>query len=653
MWRFSSRRLSSGFAEARPNRFSAQRAVSAFRKYGEEKWRHFDEMQRVAQREKRSSTGSSSKTTSTRDKNPRFGGKSTRTGRREDTDPPKKSLKWKSTSRTPIKREAAAGGGGLKSPRSAASNASPSSKEGSKKKPTLLEKRSSALAKKTNSKREDLSRFKAAAQRVFLLKTDREDLVGRANSKKFRKGQTGDREANSAPVIKIKKRKVLQQITSWKEAGLYPEVIKALAEDMGLEKPIGIQGTAINWLLKGHSALLGDQCGSGKTLAFVLPLVQRLIELKKAEEARNSDWLTGVHPHSPEIVVLAPSKELAGQIYFVFQHVLSLPGFIDSHLRATYVGGGAPKGKQAKSMQFGVDIVVGTSARIIELTKEGRLSLGRTRTVVIDEADTMLETRSDEGRGFAEEVGWIHERCSRRKIPQTVLVSATLKQSRIKEMQKVFGGLKPILGGQLHKTAPTLRTNFVHVGGDQDRMLLLVNELKNLVRENCKKASQGQFSVSRTLVFCNTVQSARAVGHYLDENSVEHFCLHGKILPDLRKANLAGFLTNSNPSPVLVSTDVACRGLDFPDVNHVILFDFPPTLTDFLHRSGRTARAGRKGTVTAFVMKHDLNLAEQIRKAQREETAVPIDLEKARVDRNEQQEGEREDEQEESSDEDQ
>jgi superfamily II DNA/RNA helicase len=334
--------------------------------------------------------------------------------------------------------------------------------------------------------------------------------------------------------------------------------------------------------------------------------------------------LAGKYPHSPELIVIAPSKELAGQIFSVCKQCTKLPGIAESKLKVNYLGGGVPKGKQVKLMESGVDVVIGTSGRIMELAKEGKLKLHRARGLVIDEADTMLEYRAEDGRGFLEDVNYIHNRITQAKSGvQTVLVSSTLKKNQIKEMQKLFGGLKPIFGPELHKTPATLKTNFVQVEG-RDRMALLVSELKNHLRVlRDKKLQKG--TVSRTIVFCNTVQSARAVGHCLDENAIEHFCLHGKIMPDLRRANMANFVSNSNPTPVLVATDVACRGLDFANVDHVILFDFPPSLVDFIHRSGRTARAGKAGLVTALVAKRNYKVMEQIKNVQSQKRAVPID----------------------------
>jgi superfamily II DNA/RNA helicase len=352
-------------------------------------------------------------------------------------------------------------------------------------------------------------------------------------------------------------------------------------------------------------------------------MIQNIIEGRKAQEELSSEYLIGRVPFAPHSVILAPSKELAAQIHSIVQSICSLDSV--RGVKVVLLAGGSRKGKQAKTLEKGVDVVIGTPGRVMQLNQEGKLNLGRAKYLVIDEADTMLEGRAEDGRGFLEDVDAIIEKTKAKgESPQIILACATLKTAKFNAIQKKFSGLKPIFGSRLHTWSSNLKTNFVNVGS-RDKQVLLVDMLRDHLK---KLSSQNLSGTSRTLIFCNTVQSCRSLGHFLDENSISHFSLHGKIMPELRKSNIQGFLQEGDSHskcPVLVATDVACRGLDFPNVDHVFLFDFPPSVVDFLHRIGRTARASNHGNVSCLVEKGDLHLLEKIQAAKNLNQSLNLD----------------------------
>jgi len=408
--------------------------------------------------------------------------------------------------------------------------------------------------------------------------------------------------------------------------------------------------------------------GSGKTLAYLLPVVQMLksdellsLSLPPEQAARLRK------PKRPRAIVLAPTRELSQQILTVLKQLGHA-----AKVSSESLVGGEDYGKQRKRLESRpVDIVVATPGRLVKHMQAGNVFLGSVRHVVIDEFDTMLE------QGFQGDLGTIlHPLLYQKKViypsevdrlhlvegaPQIVLTTATMtnavrrlladptvepkKQYRAepdpnKEVNIVLPkDIRVLAAPGLHKAVPRLRQTFVDVG-NADKLSLL---------NDIVAGSGGQGSVTTrsdgtlpdgsgrtlTLVFCNTVPSARAAQHSLAEAGVPSLCYHGDLNSADRAANLQTFRNAaSSDSPdaprVLVCTDIAARGLDVPEVDHVCMFDFPLNPIDYLHRAGRTARAtaaksmrAGSGRVTALVAKRDRVLATGIERAVRE--GLPLD----------------------------
>ena len=422
--------------------------------------------------------------------------------------------------------------------------------------------------------------------------------------------------------------------------------------------------------------------GSGKTLAYLLPIVQSL----RAQELLALGELTGERrmealsilrrPRRPRALVLAPTRELARQILSVLKSV----GHVCKVSSDILVGGDDYGAQRKRLADRPVDVLIATPGRLVKHRDAGDVFLGSVRHVVIDEMDTMLE------QGFQGDLGkLLHPMLYRKKVvemeeykngklklvdgaPQVILTTATLtpavRRSLDRELpfepKKMYGkqndaekkdnndddddeevtpntmkialprDIRILTAPGLHRVVPRLKQVFVNVGG-ADKLSLLVDVVAGGERQKRDMRDDGDDGpLPLTLVFCNTVASCRAAEHALAESGVSSLCYHGDLNSADREANLKEFRRVGTEgdadggSSVLVCTDIASRGLDVPNVDHVVMFDFPLNPIDYLHRAGRTARgmssgsksgAGAKrgeGKVTALVTKRDRVLAAAI-----------------------------------------
>ncbi|KAL2503747.1 DEAD-box ATP-dependent RNA helicase 39 [Abeliophyllum distichum] len=389
---------------------------------------------------------------------------------------------------------------------------------------------------------------------------------------------------------KKKKGGGLETVSSFWELGLSEEVMGALSE-MGISAPTEIQCIGIPAVLEGKSVVLGSHTGSGKTLAYLLPLVQLL---------RRDETLHGIlmKPRRPRAVVLCPTRELCEQVFRVTKSVSHHARF-----RTTMVSGGGRLRPQEDSLNSPIDMVVGTPGRVLQHIEEGNMVYGDIRYVVLDEADTMFD------RGFGPDIrkflAPLKNRASKTDSEgfQTVMVTATMTKAVQNLVDEEFQGIIHLRTSTLHKKIASARHDFIKLSGSENKLEALLQVLEpSLAKGN------------RVMVFCNTLNSSRAVDHFLNENQVSTVNYHGEVPAEQRVENLQKFKSNDGDCPTLVCTDLAARGLDL-DVDHVIMFDFPLNSIDYLHRTGRTARMGAKGKVTSLVAKKDLMLATHIEEA--------------------------------------
>ncbi|CAL5185377.1 unnamed protein product [Lathyrus oleraceus] len=397
-------------------------------------------------------------------------------------------------------------------------------------------------------------------------------------------------------------------IGSFEELGINDEVMGAVKE-IGIEVPTEIQCIGIPAVLDGKSVVLGSHTGSGKTLAYLLPLVQLL---------RRDEQLNGLvlKPKRPRAVVLCPTRELSEQVFRVAKSISHHARF-----RCTMVSGGGRLRPQEDSLSNPIDMVVGTPGRILQHIEEGNMVYGDIQYLVLDEADTMFD------RGFGPDIrkfiAPLKQRASRPDSLgfQTVLVTATMTKAVQNLVDEEFQGIVHLRTSSLHKKISSARHDFLKLSGSENKLDALLQVLEpSLAKGN------------RVMVFCNTLNSSRAVDHFLGENMIFTVNYHGEVPAEQRVENLNKFKSNTGDCPTLVCTDLAARGLDL-DVDHVIMFDFPLNSIDYLHRTGRTARMGAKGKVTSLVTKKDFGLATKIEEAIRKnESLEAITKESLRMD---------------------
>jgi superfamily II DNA/RNA helicase len=432
---------------------------------------------------------------------------------------------------------------------------------------------------------------------------------------------------------------------SWSQLGLLNELVEGVFDDMSLEAPTPVQSMVIPKLLKEPPESLAflAATGSGKTLAYLLPLLQaaKSQELFQGRTERRSK--------RPRILILAPTRELTNQIASVTKQLCH-----HIKLSSQVVVGGEDYGKQRKRLDRPIDVLIATPGRLLKHWKAGHIHLGDVDHIVLDEMDTMLE------QGFQEDLGSIlHplvyqsatptvDATPVETAPRIVLTSATMTQavqtlvsnkeqndsvSAKRHFSKEPSGsnakiqlphMNVITAPGLHRAVPRLKQVFVDVG-NIDKLSLLVDAVAGAGGSGAAVKRQDQDDTALTLVFCNTVSSCRAAEHALAEAGLDSLCYHGELNSQARSENLKRFRkagTDPNEPHVLVCTDLAARGLDVPEVDHVVMFDFPLNALDYLHRSGRTARGisserAGNGRVTALVAKRDRVLAMAIENAVR------------------------------------
>ena len=337
------------------------------------------------------------------------------------------------------------------------------------------------------------------------------------------------------------------------DLGLCDEIVVALAA-RGITVPFPIQMLAIPDALAGRDVCGKAKTGSGKTLAFGLPVLQRMPESK---------------PRSPAGLVLAPTRELANQIC---DELAAPAAAVRRSVLAVY--GGAPIEKQIATLRKGVDLVVATPGRMIDLIDRGSVSVGGVRHVVVDEADRMADM------GFLPQVEWILRNVKRGH--QTLLFSATLD-----------GAIDSLI--RRYQTDPTMHS----VAPREITVAEMVHRFVGVHKlDKVKVTAAIANSVGRTLVFTRTKVAADRLARDLRRENVNAAPIHGDLRQAAREKSLRQFIAGE--LPVLVATDVAARGIHVDDVDVVVQFDPPGEHKTYVHRSGRTARAGESGVVVTL-----------------------------------------------------
>ncbi|MGP0032360.1 MAG: DEAD/DEAH box helicase [Acidimicrobiales bacterium] len=344
---------------------------------------------------------------------------------------------------------------------------------------------------------------------------------------------------------------------TFESLGVSEELTKALA-DHGIVSAFPIQALTIADALAGRDVCGKAKTGSGKTLAFGVPLLQRT---KATRDAQGSPGGSPVRPARPLALVLLPTRELAVQVHDVLEPLAKMLG-----LRAVAVYGGADIDRQVSRLHKGVDVVIATPGRLIDLGDRGEISVSQLETLVLDEADRMADM------GFMPQVEWVLRRL---ETPhQTLLFSATLDGAVDRLVQRYL--TEPVF----HEVASSTQTVTL-----MEHRFIQVHQM-----DKVKVAAAIARSQEKSLIFVRTKRGADRLVENLEKEGLRAAAIHG----DLRQANreraLADF--SNGKLPVLVATDVAARGLHIEAVDCVIHWDPPEDHKAYLHRSGRTARAG-------------------------------------------------------------
>lgn len=359
---------------------------------------------------------------------------------------------------------------------------------------------------------------------------------------------------------------------------------RAIAAE-GYSVPTPIQAQSIPLLNEGRDLLGIAQTGTGKTAAFVLPLLQRL----DGETKRPV-------PGSPRALILAPTRELAGQI----QTSLCTYGR-HLKLKSTVVFGGVPIGKQIKIMRSGVDVLVATPGRLLDLMNQGQIKLDRVEVFILDEADRMFDM------GFINDVRKIAAKLPKRR--QTVLFSATMPD----EVHKLASGV--LTDPVRVEVAPQSTT----VERIEQRVMFVDRAKKNHLLSELMNDK----GMARVIIFTRTKHGADRVARHLERDGVVSGVIHGNKSQNARERALHAF--RSGRVRALVATDIAARGIDIDDVTHVINFDLPHEPESYVHRIGRTARAGADGMAISFCDEDQKGLLLAIEKTTQQNVSVHTD----------------------------
>ncbi|MGL5537228.1 MAG: DEAD/DEAH box helicase, partial [Aeromonas veronii] len=364
-----------------------------------------------------------------------------------------------------------------------------------------------------------------------------------------------------------------EQLPLFSELGLAAPVLKAL-QDVGYERPSPIQAAAIPHLMAGHDLLGQAQTGTGKTAAFALPLLSRL-------EAGN---------RNPQILVLAPTRELALQVAEACQrYAHHMPDF---HVLPIY--GGASYETQTRALRRGAQVVVGTPGRVMDLIRRKNLDLSGLKALVLDEADEMLRM------GFIDDVDWIMEQCPSTR--QVALFSATMPEQIRRVAQKHLKQPKEIKIASKTATATTIRQRYWQVTG-----LHKLDAMTRLLEVESYEA---------LLVFVRTKNAAEELAGKLAARGHACEALHGDIPQKLRERTVDKL--RQGQLDILIATDVVARGLDVERITHVVNYDIPYDTESYVHRIGRTGRAGRKGEAILFVAPRERRMLRAIEHATRQ-----------------------------------
>ena len=357
---------------------------------------------------------------------------------------------------------------------------------------------------------------------------------------------------------------------SFDTLGLSAELLRAVSQQ-GYTEPTPIQLQAIPVVLDGHDVMASAQTGTGKTAAFTLPLLQKLSQQGG--------------PHRLRALILTPTRELAAQVH---ENLRAYSRHLQ--IRSAEIFGGVNINPQITKLQRGVDVLIATPGRLLDHMERGTVNLGQVETLILDEADRMLDM------GFKPAIDRIVKALPRKR--QTLLFSATFSNDITDLARRFLNDPVRVETAAPNSTVEAIAQKAILV--DQSRKRELLSWMI------------GSENWSQVLVFTRTKHGANRLAKQLEGDGLPAAAIHGNKSQGARTKALADF--KKNKVRVLVATDIAARGLDIDQLPHVVNFEIPNVPEDYVHRIGRTGRAGRQGLAISLVCGAEHGLFEDIRK---------------------------------------
>lgn len=363
----------------------------------------------------------------------------------------------------------------------------------------------------------------------------------------------------------------IQIIMDFKQLNIIPSIMKAV-QTAGYTKATEIQYQSIPHILNGHDLIGCAQTGTGKTASFAIPVLQLLDKQKIKSKGIRS-------------LVLTPTRELAVQISENFKTY-------GQHLNIKHLAifGGVPQSKQVKALNAGIDILIATPGRLLDLISQGYINLAHIEILVLDEADRMLDM------GFVNDVKKILTKVPAKK--QTLFFSATMPEEIRKFSQSILKEPIEINVTPVSSTAETVKQS-VYFVEKNEKFDLLVQILDDK-------------NINRSLVFARTKHGADKLVKSLLLSGIHAAAIHGNKSQNARQRALDDF--KSSKIRVLIATDIAARGIDIDELPHVVNYELPDVPETYVHRIGRTGRAGYNGTAVSFCDRHEKKELQSIQK---------------------------------------
>jgi len=369
-------------------------------------------------------------------------------------------------------------------------------------------------------------------------------------------------------------------LTSFEDLDLGPVLMHNIKLST-FTNPTPVQKNAVPIVMGGRDLMACAQTGSGKTAAFLFPVIADLVKDDPSAKQNQGDGYRKPYKIFPSALVLAPTRELAVQI-----HLEARKFTYRSHLRSVVVYGGAEFRTQLSELERGCHILVATPGRLLDMLARGKVGINQIRYLCIDEADRMLDM------GFENQIRDIVAQCPGNGLRQTLMFSATFPKTIQRLAEDFLTNYVFLRVGRIGSTTDfiTQRVRWIEDHQKKEALLELLPSVTGL-----------------TLVFCETKRMADHLEEFLYNQGMSAASIHGDRTQKERELALEAF--KSGRVQILVATDVAARGLDVHAVKHVINYDLPNDIDDYVHRIGRTGRAGHVGFATAFFNEKNYNIA--------------------------------------------